>query len=358
MSALAREEALTTRQAVGERLEAFFDARSRHAGAYDRHFRQLWDLAYECAFGGKLVRPVLLIDMYDALSNTPDPDVHEKLLDLGAAVELLHFAFLLHDDVIDGDVQRRGRPNLVGSLLADAPPGVDPEAAAHWARSGAILMGDLVLAGMHQLVARVDLPLAQRSRVLDLIDFTITETVAGEYADVSMGDGILSGALPRVLSTTLRKTATYTFELPLRVAATMAGASTATEETLAAVGRQLGLAFQLQDDLLSTFGIAREHGKDRYSDLREGKQTAIIAFARHTDAWQRLEPLLGNPDLSPAQGALASHLLSECGARAFVEQLVDERYTEVGTLLSDGPVPPRAADLIRSLAGQLRDRRS
>lgn len=90
-------------QAVGERLEAFFDTRSRHAGAYDRHFRQLWDLAHECAFGGKLVRPVLLIDMYDALSDIPDPDVHEKLLDLETAVELLHFAFLLHDDVIDGD---------------------------------------------------------------------------------------------------------------------------------------------------------------------------------------------------------------------------------------------------------------
>ena len=86
----------------------------------------------------------------------------------------------------------------------------------------------------------------------------------------------------------------------------------------------MGLAFQLQDDLLSVFGDPAHHGKDPNSDLREGKETALMAYARMTGAWARIEPLIGHDDLSERDAATVRAALEECGARRFVEGLVDD----------------------------------
>lgn len=356
MTAFAVDEFQDARELIETRLLAYFAHRTEQASDYGPHFRRLWELTADCSFGGKLVRPLLLLDSYQALRSTRSAESDVAVADLAVGVELLHFAFLLHDDVIDGDVQRRGRPNLVGALLAEAPEGLSPARARHWATSGALLMGDLLLSGMHRLTAGVELPPGLRSRVLDVFDTVITETVAGELTDVALGDGVLPGPLPRVLTMTLRKTASYTFELPLRIGAILAEAPAGVEEALAAACRHLGLAYQLQDDLLSTFGLAREHGKDRYSDLREGKQTALIAYARHTDVWPRLAPLLGDRTLSPARGAQAARLLVECGARGFVESLVEDRFAAAER--DAAALPPAAGELLRGRVRQLRARRS
>src|SRR5690606_19747725 len=124
----------------------------------------------------------------------------------------------------------------------------------------------------------------------------------------------------------------YTFELPLRAAAILAGSTPRTEEVLGDVGTLLGSAFQLQDDLLSTFGEAGDHGKDAYSDLREGKETVIIAHARRTSAWPEVQPHAGNPQLSTADAVVVRHLLGECGAEEFVRSLIADQLTAAHVL--------------------------
>ncbi|ABM08084.1 MULTISPECIES: polyprenyl synthetase family protein [Micrococcaceae] len=353
--------------AIENELSGLIDKRASAATAYGADFARLWALAGQNVLGGKFVRPLLLMETYDALHKhgPAEPHQRETAISIAAAIELLHYAFLLHDDVIDGDLVRRGHPNLIGSLLAEAgetarTDGADGARAGsglHWAQTGGILMGDMLLAATHQAFARAELPHELRLRLLDLLEHTINETVAGEQLDVGLGDGIIAPDLQTILMMCGYKTATYTFELPLRAAATLAGADFAVENALATAGRHLGLAFQLQDDLLSTFGDPRRHGKDPFSDLREGKETAIIAHARTTTVWPDIEPFFGRPELSVGDGEHVRRHLSDCGAEVFVQGLIEEQLQAFNNQLTS-TIPASVRNVLLDLAGQLEGRQS
>lgn len=382
----------TLRAELERELAAVFRVRADAANAYGSQFVRLWTLAGESVLGGKMLRPFLFLDVYAELLRATDASPKKSgaetppllstgdgasdcvsIVSIAASIELLHYSFLLHDDVIDGDLTRRGKPNLIGALLAESaaetrdPEFTSPardatrdEAILHWSRSGGILMGDLLLASTHQTFARAQLSHATRVRLLDLLDHTITESVAGEQLDVGLGDGMISPDLATILSMSASKTATYTFELPLRAAAILAGQGPRMENALAAAGRHLGLAFQLQDDLLSTFGDPALHGKDTFSDLREGKQTALIAFARMTSAWPSIEPLFGQASLSVEDGARVQQLLSDCGAEDFMRGLVDEQLRAFSEVLANSPAQISAGvqRILLQLAGRLEGRNS
>lgn len=345
--------------AIETELTGLISKRASAATAYGPNFTRLWAIAGENVLGGKFVRPLLLMETFDALHQGGSGQ-RENAISIAASIELLHYAFLLHDDVIDGDLVRRGHPNLIGSLLAEAGEVPRPDGALHWAQTGGILMGDMLLAATHQAFARADLPHQLRLRLLDLLEHTINETVAGEQLDVGLGDGIVAPELETILMMCGYKTATYTFELPLRAAAALAGADFAVESALATAGRHLGLAFQLQDDLLSTFGDPRRHGKDPFSDLREGKQTAIIAHARLTASWPDIEPYFGRPELSGSEADHVRRQLTDCGAEEFVQSLIAEQLQAFNAVLTrpGSQVPPSARNVLLDLAGQLEGRQS
>ncbi|MBP5801376.1 polyprenyl synthetase family protein [Microbacterium maritypicum] len=358
MSTTTTEESLGTR--IEQALRHRFSERSAAAERYGSEFAGLWQAAEEHALGGKLIRPRLLLDLARALAPAPlTADEMRSAIDVAAHVELLHFAFLLHDDVIDGDLMRRRRPNLIGALVAGRPAG-PTEPALHWARSSAILLGDLLLSSAVLGFARAGVTDEARERLLGLLEETIFETVAGEHADVALSDGIITPDLRTILSTSAYKTSTYSFVLPLRAAAVLVGSSNAAEDHLAVIGRHLGLAYQLQDDLLSVFGDPEEHGKDPFSDLREGKETAIIAYARMTSQWDGIELHFGRADLSPTDGAAARDRLRECGSESFVRGLVREHLESADAALREaegaGLLPAAAGDAIRALASRVGSR--
>lgn len=355
------------RSVIEERLRVHLAERTTAAHGYGAAFEQLWELASIHALGGKLVRPLLLVDAFDALveasglplfAETP----RDSVIELAVAIELLHYSFLLHDDVIDGDLFRRRRPNLIGDLRSSHPASDASGTDQHWAMTGGILMGDLLLAAAHQIFARANVTHERRIRLLDLLDHTTTESVAGEHVDVGLSDGVVTPDLHTILTMTAHKTATYSFELPLRAAAILAGADPTVEHSLAAAGRHLGLAFQLQDDVLSMFGDASQHGKDPFSDLREGKQTVIIAYARMTSAWASIEPTFGNAELTDSDAITVRDLLTSCGAERFARNLVTEQMSALYETLAGGPqdiaIPAELRGVIVNLATRLDGRSS
>ena len=372
------QDAHVLRSEIKAQLAEFFAEQQTVAAAYSMEFSRLWSLAREHAQGGKLMRPVLMMQTVEALlasetgstsrsavkSAAPtDALDHTTLLRLAVAIEILHYSFLLHDDVIDGDLFRRHKPNLIGALRStQGRPGDDGESSArslHWARAGGLLMGDLLLAATHQIVARARVPHETRLRLLDLLEHTVFESMAGELTDVGLSDHMIAPELQTVLTMSAHKTATYSFELPLRAAAILTGASGETEGVLTTVGRHLGLAFQLQDDYLSTFGDPREHGKDAFSDLREGKHTAIIAFARTTNEWSQIEQDFGDPELTPERGEELKNLLSECGAERFMRELVEEQTAALLDVCAgegSSSIPAAARNLLLGLASRLEGR--
>ncbi|NLB47384.1 MAG: polyprenyl synthetase family protein [Microbacteriaceae bacterium] len=351
---------LSSTQEVEAELSKLLAQRTLRAAAYGTHFSELWNLASGRVLGGKMVRPRLLLGAFDALTSAQGggPVFRDSAFRIAAAIELLHYSFLLHDDVIVGDLTRRGRPNLIGSILQSRE--LHSPKDLHWARTGGILMGDLMLSLTHQVFAREPLPEALRTQLLDLLDHTITESVVGEHLDVGLSDSVIPADLTTVLSMSRFKTATYTFELPLKAASILAGSSSRAEGPTGEIGRHLGVACQLQDDLLSTFGDPREHGKDAFSDLREGKETAIIAYARMTSAWPSIEPDFGNPELSDSAARHIQRLLSQCGAEQFIRSLIDDQLRACFNVMAspESRVPSQLARLISGIATSLEDRRS
>ncbi|MCI0155907.1 polyprenyl synthetase family protein [Leifsonia shinshuensis] len=330
---------------VEHEFSAFLAARRAEAAGYGDGYVRLWQSVTESARGGKRLRPRLVLTAYHGLNGGGN---RSDAVQTALAFELLHTAFLLHDDVIDGDTVRRGRPNVAGEFSADALfRGADEPRARLWGQSAAILAGDLLLHAATQRVARLTTPEPSRSLILDLFERAVFVTAAGELADVGLAAGLSDGRIDDVLAMTEEKTAEYTVAAPLAAGAALARADPELRDLLAGYGRLVGTAFQLGDDLLGVFGEEAVTGKSASSDLRQGKQTSLIAFARGTREWPAIQPLLGHPDLSAAEAAAAGAALERCGARAFVNSLIATHVAAAIATL-DSPLVP--ADLAATLA--------
>ncbi|MGO2660849.1 polyprenyl synthetase family protein [Mycetocola reblochoni] len=274
----------------------------------------LWREIARTVTDGKLIRPAMLL----AVVARSDRGVDDDAIDLAAAIELLHKAFLLHDDVIDHDTVRRGAPNLIGrfSRGEDEASGGHPSVTR--GEAAGILAGDLLLASAHDLVARLDVPAPLRNRLLDDLAEALQWSVAGELDDVSFAANGERPDAARVAEMLHAKTGAYTVRLPLQWGFALSGAAP-DAGAIERYSRAVGLAFQIQDDLLGLFGDPELVGKDRHSDLREGKVTAVIAHAYGTADWPRIEAALGTALLDPAEGDAIIALLDGGGARASAE---------------------------------------
>lgn len=341
---LAAEQLLEVRR----RIEQFLDGRIQAASAIDEGLATLWRITARSTEGGKLFRPALVIQSY--LSYTGADEVPEAVLELATATELLHLAFLTHDDVIDNDTMRRGVRNLLGSVEEIVGGSeFDVERGSRLGQAAAILVGDLLLSEAHLRVARVDLPHAIRLRVLDAIERALAVSVAGEFSDVSLSLRSDHPALAEVLSMSSNKTAAYTVLLPLQLGLIAAGGAGLVDARLIAqFSDAAGLAFQLQDDLFGVFGDQHKLGKAPYSDIREGKFTALVALACGTPVWGELQLLLGDPLLSEVDGAKARDLIDASGSRAAVEQELEAQFARARAAASAVGASGRAGD--RSLA--------
>ncbi len=319
-----RDRRRGTDDLLGDHLERVEEAMRRALGAPgaslcpDPGYRRLARTLSEAADGGKRFRPALLAVAYRAWGGRDQ----DAAAGLAAAVELLHTAFVVHDDVIDADDTRRGRPSVLGAhtRAADAL-GVVPERAREYGVAAGILAGDLALTAAVRTVATCAVEREVVERLLDLFGTVLHVSAAGELADVWLGVGAGEPTVDAALLVAERKTAEYSFALPLQAAAVLAGARAGTVAAAGEVGRSLGTAYQLLDDLQGVFGDPASTGKSRLSDLRSGKQTALVAHARTTAAWPTVAPYVGLATLTEEEAAVVCDLLTASGSRAYVEAL-------------------------------------
>ncbi len=350
-------------RAVRQRIDAYIDAHVLRTDGVDRQVSLLWKVAGEGLQGGKLVRPAILLAPAHAArgseSHSADEAQTEALLEAAVAIELLHGAFLLHDDVIDHDVLRRGEPNLLGRV-DDFTGGeiTDPQAKVRLGQAAAILIGDVMLADAHQRIGRLRVEHHVRIELLDLLSEALTHSVEGEYADVRYAVPGADPSIDQVLAMSASKTAAYTISLPILFGLALTGTA-APRAQLSEFTHALGLAFQLQDDLLGVFGNPDEVGKDPFSDIREGKFTALVAHTRATAFWPELAPLLGCADLTSQQGAVAIDLLERSGARAAVQDELDHQLARAAELVREIAVAnPALADMLDAVVTAIAERRS
>lgn len=204
---------------------------------------------------GKALRPALCLSAGRVFGAHPD-----DLFGIAVAIELLHNAFLVHDDVTDGSEMRRGRPTL----------------GATCGMATAINAGDglAVVAGqvLRRATRRLDRDLAEL--VWAEFDTMALRTLEGQAIEVGWQVDNVDGLRPEdYLNLILHKTCWYTTIHPLRVGAIVGSRGTAELGPLVRFGFHFGAAFQIRDDLLNLVGDERVYGKEILGDLYEGKRT-------------------------------------------------------------------------------------
>ncbi|MFI0166436.1 polyprenyl synthetase family protein [Streptomyces sp. NPDC017095] len=313
--------------AVGTVLEQVLHERLRHCRSVDAVFaRELADhLAALAVRGGRRLRTAFAHCGWRAAGGSGDATA---VLRTGAALELLQACALVHDDVMDGSVQRRGAPALHVHF-----------ARAHWARgmhgraesfgtSAAVLAGDLALAWADDLLTETALGSPHGSRLHEEWRAMRTEMVAGQYRDLH-AQAARSSDADEALSIATLKSALYTVARPLALGASLAGADEHVLDALRAAGRCAGLAFQLRDDLLGAFGDPALTGKPAGDDLRSRKLTYLLAVAvRLADATgDHLAAAALAPDADPKSEKAVRQVrsaLRRTGARDLVEARIEE----------------------------------
>jgi geranylgeranyl diphosphate synthase, type II len=326
-------------------LDRFVDGGLSRSRRHDADYQELWRAMARATASGKRFRPALLLATHQAFGGVET----EVATRVAAALELLHTAFVIHDDVIDGDLVRRGATNVCGTFVERAlQRGAGRHGSATLGMAAGVLAGDLALAGATREVALCGADAPTTRRLLDLFEHALFVSAAGELADVALSITSASdvGTLADVITMEEHKTAVYSFQLPLQAGAVLAGAPERTVERLGEVGRLAGIGFQLLDDLQGVFGDPDRTGKSALSDLREGKRTPLMAHARSTSVWPGIVRHLGDRGLDEERADLVRAMLVECGSRDFVERLADS-YVSAALRAAD------ELDLDRSLLTEL-----
>ena len=248
-------------------------------------------MSQHLAGGGKFVRAGL------TLASAAAAGADEAVGVVGAvAIELVHNFSLVHDDIIDGDLERRHRPTL-------------------WAEHGvghAIIAGDALATLAFQVL--LEEPTAERVRAAGRLAEATQAMIAGQAEDMASELRALL-SVEECLHMEAGKTGAL-LSCAVAIGAMLAGAPASTVDALADFGRHLGIAFQAVDDVLGIWGEPSVTGKPVGNDLRQHKKSLpiAIALAQGTDLPVGLGPLLES-DLTDAEVEKVTLLLEQCGAR-------------------------------------------
>jgi geranylgeranyl diphosphate synthase, type II len=273
------------------------------------------------ARAGKGLRPALLLASCQAHGGTLADGLAPAV-----ALELLHNAFLIHDDVEDESPSRRG------------------DATLHEAHGVglAVNAGDaLAAAALEPLLAGGALGSRLARDVLQEFLTMVRHTTAGQALELGWRrENVLDVATRDYLGLAVRKTSWYTTVAPLRVGAIIGSRGTAPLAPLSRFGLYLGVAFQIRDDLLSLLGARERHGKEPLGDLREGKRTLmlihLLAHAGPRDrAW--LGAYLADPEAGCEAGGAdrVVELMEAHGSLAFAAEYADAMVAAAGGAFDD-----------------------
>lgn len=348
---------------VARELAAFLAGRRDDAEAIDPTFAAAVDSLVDFVLGGgKRIRPTFAWWGWRGVGSSPEDPA--AVLRAVSSLELIQGCALLHDDLIDDSTTRRGSPTVHVDFARTHRGEGWLGAPERFGAAAAILLGDLALAWSDDMLRRAGLGPGALRRASGVWQSMRTEVLGGQYLDVlaqARGDETPEAAL-RV---DRYKTAAYTVERPLHLGAAIAGADPSLVASYRCFGADIGIAFQLRDDLLGMFGDPEVTGKPAGDDLRQGKRTLLLASGlraadeRGSDtAAHTLRSAVGRPDLTPDTVDAVRQLLVELGAVRRVEHRIEQLTGTALATLQAADVAEPAATRLAELAVTATRRRS
>ena len=275
----------------------------------------------------------------------------DQVLAAATSLELLHGCALIHDDVMDGSVMRRGRPAVHRELAVGHATRGWRGVSDHFGVAGAVAAGDLCLVWADKMLRASGLPPESLTRAGPVFDAMREETIRGQYLDlITQAEGALR--VEDAIAVAQAKTAASTTVGPLRFGATLAGADEALLVAYVDYATPLGVAFQLRDDLLGAFGDPRATGKPSGDDLRDGKCTLLLAETRRR-AGERDARLIDTLLTEGTEDGVVElrAMIEATGARTFVEGEVSRLAARALVALEQAPLADDSARaVLRGLA--------
>ena len=274
---------------------------------------ELYDpVRYILSTGGKRIRPALVLLACDMFADSVDSAMHPA-----TAIEIFHNFTLLHDDIMDRSELRRGLPTV----------------HVRWNENIAILSGDVMSILANRFINEA--PVAVLRKVSNIFTSTAIEVCEGQQLDMNFESRLMVGE-EEYLKMIELKTAVL-IAASLKIGGMLGGAAEKDAEDLYDFGRDLGIAFQLQDDLLDTYGDPKKVGKKKGMDIVDNKKTILMIMAlknasekqkNSLTSWLTKEKFDEHEKVTDV-----TRIFDEIGVRAMVEEKISEYYmTSVNSL--------------------------
>lgn len=312
-------------------LHGYLDVVSRHSPLRT----YLYDILDEfIARGGKRARPAMALLACEAVGGEP-----KKAMSAGCAIEFFHAAALIHDDIMDASLLRRGQK--CAHIVHGEPL--------------AINAGDYALGLVCTIVVRdPELDDATKIAVLDVIGEMSARTVEGQALDVGwVRDDVYDLTPTDYLNMALGKTGYYSGIAPLKAGALIGGGTAEQIEALKEFGKDSSIAFQIQDDLLNILGNVDTMGKDYLTDVLESKRTLMIIHclsnAEPADRQRLVQILQLGHSKSLDEAAEVVDLLNTYGSLTYARNMAHQLITRARVSLEPIPHTP-ARDVLASMA--------
>lgn len=301
--------------------------------------------------GGKRLRAAFMYYGYIGAGGAEE----EKILEASMSIELIHSFLLVHDDIIDRDDMRHGVTTLHRHYANVGKTFFPEKDTEHFGNAMAIIVGDMLSAFGNDIIFSSDFVPERKFLALSKLQDIVSFTVIGQARDIyTEYQGEASEQ--EILSMYKNKTSKYTVEGPLHLGALLAGAEEKLLNELSDYAIPLGIAFQIQDDILGIFGNSERLGKPTGSDIQEGKITLLVSRALRDgtkEQKKRIKEILARGDkLAEQEIKEFRELIEATGAKEGAKQLATQ-YIEEGKKALEAvreKLDARAYDFLSSIA--------
>ena len=305
--------------------------------------------------GGKRMRGALLCQAYFGLGGKE----RKKILKIAAAIELAHLFCLVHDDIIDRGNLRHGQTtlhNFFATRKANSPFSKD---AMHYGNSMAIVVGDFIYAFAIKIITRAGFDDEITVKAMNHLQSINLTTVIGQGQDIEITYKN-NVAEKDVFVMYENKTARYSIEGPLHLGAIFAGCnSQKILNSLSNYAMPIGVAFQIQDDILGVFGNEKKIGKSTASDISEGKQSIVVVKARELSSYKQkiqLNSILGKKNLTNKEIDKFQDIIRSTGALEYSKKMSAVYLKKGKKEMKRAIILPNAKNFFIELAEYLENR--
>lgn len=354
-----KERLLQFKTDFDEQLSNYLLGKIEEAGKINKtaetNLKEIYRVILQVKSAGKRIRPALTYFGFLATGKVPSEEDMKNIIQVGISLELFHTFALIHDDIIDESLTRRGSPTVQSfyqdyfkqSLTSTNQSSVDQSSSNqsnlenrsnHFALGATILAGDFAYMLAQEVIGLLpsSVEIENMKKLFYRMQF---ELISGQLDDCyGVGMASFDNLNPADIENMLKlKSGNYSIQKPLLLGASLAGANNDQLESLNLAGEKIGLVYQLTDDLISLFGDEEKTGKPSKADIVEGKRTLLMSSyynSLNQEARLQLKSVLGRTDVSEADVAELKQNMLNSGVVNSIKDRCNEENRDAWKILA------------------------